>query len=140
LHVRLSDYRNEDSFGIPGLSYYRSSLEKLLSRFPSAEVWLFSDEPESASKKLDSISNHFTRVVGTEFDTIDVLSIMRTCDGYIIGNSSFSWWGAFISASQSPEVFCPVPWFQSGLSPKGLYPSSWNLESSAFNQPKEEEI
>lgn len=140
LHVRLGDYRNEDTFGIPGIPYYRSSLEELLLRFPSSEVWLFSDEPDIASKKLESISSQITRIIGTEYDTIEVLSIMRSCDAYIIANSSFSWWGAFISANPSPEVFCPRPWFKSGLTPRGLYPSNWKLKSSAFGHSREEGI
>ena len=39
------------------------------------------------------------------------LEKMRWGSGYVIGNSSFSWWGAFLSHTKNAPTVAPKPWF-----------------------------
>ena len=39
------------------------------------------------------------------------LCLMTFCTDYIIANSSFSWWGAWLSHNQNPTVIAPKKWF-----------------------------
>jgi len=48
------------------------------------------------------------------------------CSGHIIANSSFSWWGAWLSNSE--KVIAPQKWFGPGnahLDTKDLYCPDW---------------
>jgi hypothetical protein len=39
---------------------------------------------------------------------------------YIIGNSTFSWFGAYLSSSNEPVVCYPETWFRDQIHDKGL--------------------
>jgi len=53
--------------------------------------------------------------------------LMSMCDDFIIANSSFSWWGAWLG--NKGEVVAPKQWFGKGLDhdTKDLYCSNWRI-------------
>jgi hypothetical protein len=57
------------------------------------------------------------------------LCLISSCKDHIIANSSFSWWGAWLSKNKNKTVFAPEVWFgknQSSLNTKDLIPNNWN--------------
>ena len=55
---------------------------------------------------------------------------MTLCDDFIIANSSFSWWGAWLSANKDKKVIAPLRWFgEEGYTKnndtKDLIPDGW---------------
>ena len=126
VHIRLGDYRNEDSFGIPSMLYYGNSLELLTSRYPTSSIWLFSNEPEEAIHLIPEVFRQNIYVVpGADLSSAETLELMRYGKAYIIGNSSFSWWGATLSYNENVEVICPRPWFKNMPEPIKLVPENW---------------
>lgn len=126
VHVRLGDYLAEGGFGVPKMPYYRSAILKQLATFPYKKIWLFSDEPDKA---LDLVPRDLPieyRVVSVDgVSPAETLEIMRLGRGYVIGNSTFSWWGAYLSYNLHSKVIYPSPWFQSLGTPKFLTPAEW---------------
>jgi hypothetical protein len=56
------------------------------------------------------------------------LQLMSLCDMHIIANSSFSWWGAYLSSSN--KVIAPRNWFGPALpdhDPSGYYLPEWTV-------------
>ena len=55
------------------------------------------------------------------------LCLMSMCDDFIIANSSFSWWGAWLG--NRGKVIAPKQWFGKGLNhnTKDLYCSDWSV-------------
>ena len=56
------------------------------------------------------------------------LCLVSKCNDHIIANSSFSWWGAWLSSFEDKKVLYPSIWFgknQSHLNTKDLIPNSW---------------
>jgi len=126
VHVRLGDYLAEDSFGIPSKAYYENAVRLALEKQSYKSVWLFSNDLESARGFLPKNLSIPVREIGDVGDSsAQVLQAMRLGRGYVIGNSTFSWWGAFLSYTEDPQVFFPTPWFKKTHSPENLTPEDW---------------
>lgn len=124
VHVRRGDYKSQD-FGIVGDAYYANALEAhKQTRYD--EIWVFSDEQELA-REIPALSIHPNVVFVDDRDltSVEILEIMRGGSGFIIANSSFSWWAATLRAKRNALVVCPHPWFKTRNTPAKIIHPSW---------------
>lgn len=121
LHIRRGDYVGQPWHGCQSLEYY----EKALSMLPDVPVVIFTDDPKWALEQELFSSDRF--YVSDGNDNLFDMCFMSMCDYHIIANSSFSWWGAWLSDSE--KVIAPKRWFGPPLSEKNntkdLLPDSW---------------
>lgn len=93
--------------------------DRAMKEFPDARFMVFSDDVKWCKKQ-----NTFE---GCEFDEtkddVEALNKMASCEGHIIANSSFSWWGAYLSP-HGGKVVAPEKWFTDGQQRTGLL-DSW---------------
>jgi hypothetical protein len=131
LHVRLGDYKNLGSmYGSPDPEYYANAVKFITEKIGTRPIWLFSDEPELASKILDK---HITisKVIDPKSSNraIEHLNLLGKCQGIVCANSSFSWWGGFLSSQlvDSSVVVFPIPMFDSPeyKEPENWIPADW---------------
>lgn len=124
IHVRRGDYLNLQSFHpIPPLEYYESALSKLDSSMP---VIIFSNDSDWCKEQKLFESDRF--LVAESNDVAYDMCIMSMCSHHIMANSSFSWWGAWLSDSK--HVIAPKVWFGESLSHhdlSDLYCTGWEL-------------
>ena len=126
LHLRLGDYRNENRFGIPNSDYYKRSLDYIFKLSSNNKVWVFSDETDSVLDFLPQEHLDYYELIDTKnLDSAQTLEIMKYGTSYVIGNSTFSWWAATLSKTNSPIVVAPSPWFKSLEEPESLIPNNW---------------
>jgi hypothetical protein len=127
VHIRLTDYKSEKNFGIPTKEYYENAITQLLQTGQYSRIWLFSDEPEEAIELLPmkhlSLVENISSLISL---TADTLEVMRLGKGYVIANSSFSWWGAYLSRNSDAPIIYPDPWFSGMPTPRFLTPTSWS--------------
>jgi hypothetical protein len=124
VHIRRGDYANE-AFGVLSDSYYERALE-IIKHDLFQEIWVFSDDIESA--KLIRVLNEKKNVKFIEDKTLEsseVLEVMRFGSGFVIANSSFSWWAAQLRYKRIAQVVCPSPWFKFTKSPEGIIDDEW---------------
>lgn len=127
VHIRLTDYRNEPNFGILSADYYRNSILFQFSDNQYGRIWLFSDEPENALEYIPEQFRSLVRNVSKEIDdSVDTFEVMRLAKGYVIANSSYSWWAARAAHNSDPVVTYPDPWFQQMATPLALCPPNWH--------------
>ena len=117
IHIRRGDYKlisethpNLDS------SYYSLAV----SEIPECDIYaVFSDEPTLAESVMQEVSViPVDKIVYPDGDYGLSMAMMSRCNHHIIANSSYSWWGAWLSRNNG-VVIAPKNWF----GPKG--PSDW---------------
>jgi len=121
--------------------YYRAALEESSSE---ADIVVFSDDPTWCEKNfeketgrrpylfyhgVDRPREYVDRqkyIDAPVLDWID-LQLMARCDEHIISNSTYAWWGAFLSNNPSPIY--PSNWFGKHIrdwtDASLMFPPSW---------------
>ncbi len=126
IHIRRGDYKAETTFGLPGDKYYKSGMEIIDRAYPSHPIWVFSDDVKEAKQVLSWLPSERLKYI-SDVDQQSAASFMamRLGCAYIIANSTFSWWGAFLSDTKNPLVIAPEPWFIGQKEPAFLIPEDW---------------
>jgi hypothetical protein len=124
LHIRRGDFLiNSGNHYNQSLDYY----EKALSKFDSKrQVVIFSDDPQWCVEQKLFESDRF--IVSSGNNPYMDLYLMSQCDDFIIANSTFSWWGAWLA--NKGKVIAPKKWFgpnNAHLNTKDLYPEHWEI-------------
>lgn len=123
VHVRRTDYLTNPNHQTLGLDYY----EKALAELPSdLTVIVFTDDPEWAKVQEIFPDDRFF-VSETDCAYTD-MALMSKCDYHVIGNSTFSWWGAWLASSK--QVIAPKQWFGPPLKGNDLgdiYCDGWKV-------------
>ena len=130
VHVRRGDFVNNPKantyHGALSPSYYSDALALLARTLPSMELFVFSDDIDWVKDNLDlsAYPVHFVSH-NTGINSYQDMALMSLCEHHVIANSSFSWWGAWLNASQDKIVIAPKRWFVQPMNTKDLIPASW---------------
>jgi hypothetical protein len=123
LHIRRTDYLTNPNHTVLGLNYY----EEALKHFDNNEVLVFSDDSEWCRQQELFSDDRF--LIAEENSNYVDMCLMTLCSGHIIANSSFSWWGAWLSNSK--KVVAPSGWFRGSdndhIDTKDIIPETWTV-------------
>ena len=126
VHLRRGDYVNEASFGLIGSDYYLECINELLTSKLYNSLWVFSDDLDAAREIFEGKFDIGCEFIGdVDNSSASVLELMRFGSAFVIGNSSFSWWGAYLRYDRAAPVFAPMPWFLGQVEPEQLIPGEW---------------
>jgi hypothetical protein len=124
IHFRRTDYlQYADAHPVPSYEYYAEAIEK----FDSYDLgFVFSDDIEWCMN-LDLLNTG--KFIFSNNSNYEDMYLMSQCDGHILANSSFSWWGAWLNNNPNKRVTVPQIWFGPKLSndTKDLIPLDWNV-------------
>ena len=100
-------------YGMCTEEYYKTAIKLISKRISNPTFYIFSDDinwiEDNVKLEYDTIPINFNGV-GYEHEE---LRLMYSCKHFILANSSFSWWGAWLSDYENKIVFAPTPWFNS---------------------------
>lgn len=156
ISIRRGDYVNNPNYYLLPIEYYINSLLTFFPNWRESILVIFTDDVEYCKIHFGCLDN----VVFTEskppsnyFDAdrfaIEQLALMVCCDHYIISNSTFSWWGAYLGKKPHTKIIRPTQYMIGKLAQqcdiKDLYPSDWfeydytkykiNLKNVTFTVP-----
>ena len=87
---------------------------------------VFSDDPSWCHGNEFFVDDKF--IISENNDADFDMCLMSKCKYHIIANSSFSWWGAWLSANENKKVIAPSKWFgvnNQDKNTKDLFPEDW---------------
>ena len=116
LHIRRKDYNNKLN-----LNYYVKAIDLIYKQVKSPKFYIFSDDIKWCKENLKNISNNYFI---ENNDEITDFYLMTKCKNFIIANSSFSWWGAWLSEHENKLVIAPL---NPGIGCDEFYPDNWIL-------------
>lgn len=116
VHIRRTDYlRAEDDKGWLGLDYYRRALEIVRFRVSHPHLFIFSDDIAWCKENIDFPfpTTYVDSGNLPESHAADDMSLMTQCRYFVIANSTYSWWAAWLSSYPHKFVIAPRRWFRS---------------------------
>jgi hypothetical protein len=125
INVRRDDFIKDGKF--VGVSYYERGVEEILKTKPAAAFFVFSDDIEWCRTNLGFIPR--ATFVGHEHAGPKFrayLQLMTACKHFIIPNSTFGWWAAWLSPHPDKTIIVPKEWSQGGgISTNDIIPAGW---------------
>lgn len=123
IHIRRGDYVGNDNYAAIPLDYYYRAMQVFGSH---VQFMVFSDDIHWCKGNLKTDRALLFSEGQTE---IEDLALMTLCDHFIIPNSSFGWWAAWLGEKKHSTVIAPDEWF-SGLmkyknNAKDIIPDRW---------------
>ncbi|MBO4712068.1 alpha-1,2-fucosyltransferase [bacterium] len=114
VHIRRGDYIDNPTtnqfHGTCSIEYYKKAAELIVSKVKNAKFFLFTDDHDFVKDNFRFLPSTIL-VSDSKRSDIDELNLMHLCKHFIIANSSFSWWGTWLSQNQEKIVIAPQKWF-----------------------------
>ena len=140
IHIRRGDYtlpRNAP-LNIINQDYYLQAIAENFEPVNDYSFIIFSND-------IDYVKNlHFVKFINKKYNNIwfvepkevdsysytssekEDLTLLSMCDNHIITNSSYSWWGAYLSKNPNKKVICPTNWLAGPSFMNGNhFPPNW---------------
>lgn len=131
LHVRRGDFASNPKIkkvhGLKDLDYYLTGYQLMRDAFEFERALVFTDDPEWCEQNFGNqrdfhIVDH--RTIG--MSAAHSLYLMRHCTAFVIPNSTFSWWAAWLSQGGHAKVVAPAEWLgKPEHDAKDLIPDNW---------------
>lgn len=116
VHVRRGDYVNtpeaSERLGACEPGYYLRAFDYMQGRVENPAFFVFSDEPEWAAANFSHINRLKVISHNTGKNDHEDFRLMMHCRHFIIANSTFSWWGAWLGTFPGKIVVTPEIWFR----------------------------
>lgn len=130
IHVRRGDYvssrRGRKVLGTCGAKYYSNAIALLQELVSRPKFFVFSDQPSAVmAEQLVSVPHSLVDIKPRPPAYVE-LRMMARCKHFIIANSSFSWWAAWLGHAGDKRVIAPGRWFaDKARTTADLIPPDW---------------
>ena len=128
LHIRRGDYLNikDDDFyqlnGVATLEYYKKAIERINQDSKDCVFFIFSNDIEWCKSEFSELNVYYVTCNQGNNSWRDMY-LMSLCKHHINANSTFSWWGAWLSEKQGITI-CPKKFIRT-IETRDFYPDSW---------------
>ena len=138
VNVRRGDYVTSRIYsrdiGALALSYFQKGISICLEKLDNPHFFIFSDDIEWCREHL-RISAPASFVLhehaGAKFG--NYLQLMSACTHFLISNSTFSWWAAWLGEKKGSLVLAPSQWARNPvLIPGDILPPRWKKLDNDF--------
>ena len=132
LHVRRGDYissRKTSSYhGNLEKSYFIKAVEYMRKKFGELPVLLFSDDYDWLNKNLKEVIPNSFVISSISNSAEEDLFYMTHAKYFILSNSTFSWFAAFLSTKKNKFIVLPKYWFNKVKTSKDYIYKDWDYK------------
>jgi len=131
VHVRRGDYVTNSLYskmlGAGSAAYYEAGVKRIMQFNRIDRVLVFSDDMQWCRENLNfGITTEFMDENLCPNDHHVQLHLMSLCNYFVISNSTYSWWAAWLSRSSNKVVIAPAKWFRDDSKEESdIIPRSW---------------
>lgn len=132
VHIRRGDYVNNNKSRnkhlVCDITWYKSAIDhiKNLVNKPN-NLLIFSDDMAWVQENFKGYTNLYY-VEKYVDEPVKLLMLMSKCDHFVISNSTFSWWAAYLNSSNGKIICAPKFWFRdTPTSTLKICPNTWHL-------------
>ena len=108
--IRLGQDIEASGWKLCSRDYYRSGIERIRREHRVERLFVLSDVPERVAEEkwFDDmgLDLHYTTGLSPALQ----MELMRQCRLFVISNSTFAWWGAFLGAGEEGVIVAPGTW------------------------------
>ena len=112
IHIRGGDYiafeKENPNYGALSELYYKKAMKIIEKNLKNFDIYIFTDD-KSYFFKNNFLNTYKYTLVDSGSDIND-LYLMSLCKNFIISNSTYSWWGAFLSIYRNKIIVAPKKW------------------------------
>jgi hypothetical protein len=125
VHVRRTDYLDDQRYGFLGENYYREAMQQMRSGLRNPLFIFFSDDLSWCKEHFNEADCLFADDKDWNDDHLQ-LYLISQCRHQVIANSSFSWWGAWLNQNDKKMVIRPGrPFRDESFLYESHYPAEW---------------
>ena len=109
ISVRAGKDYSDQGWRICSSNYYVNAIKEIMDEKHknNPTIIVFSDEIQFAKKMLSSFNPIFVE----NMSPVEQLKMMTLCEDYVISNSSFAWWGAYLGKKPDSIIIMPDEWY-----------------------------
>ncbi|MFH6994841.1 alpha-1,2-fucosyltransferase [Flavobacterium sp. FlaQc-48] len=126
ISIRRGDFVNHPDYLQLPINFYLNSLVQFLPDWESCNLIVLSDDIKYCKFHFSFLENVF---FGEGLHEVEQLCLGSLCDDFIISNSTFSWWSAWLGEKEGSKVIRPFKNFDGlkslELNDKDYYPDRW---------------
>jgi hypothetical protein len=127
LNVRRGDFVGNTYHGTMGVDYFERAANAIAERSPAPVFFVFSDDVAWCQEQIElRFETHYVdhAYAGPRFGVY--LKLMTGCNHFIIPNSSFGWWAAWLGNREGKIAIAPEKWFEEEtIDTSDLIPAGW---------------
>ncbi len=135
VHVRRGDYLKLKQWAdICDYEYYFRAMKYISEKVSKPVFYIFSNSHDDISwiKENWNFSSFISvKYIDMNNPDYEELRLMYSCRHFIIANSSFSWWAAYLSENPEKIICSPSKWTNEK---KGIYLPEWKIINCERNE------
>lgn len=129
VHLRIGNDKELDQVkhyhSSPSIEYYKKAFS-LIDK--DSVIAIVSDDMEKASYLKKAFPDLHIIGFPNSHSIAQAFTVLACCDKVIVGNSTFSWWAAFLNPTKAAPIVPKTEWFGPGYShfeTSHMFPDHW---------------
>ena len=126
VHLRRGDYQKPENaiLQVCTPDYYARAVAAVRDEHPDAALFVFSDDIDWAREHLDTAG--LPAVFLPRGEAVADLAFMQLCHGFVLSNSTYSWWAQYLAPAPDKQTWAPDKWY-AHTKKTALYQDGWQL-------------